>query len=78
MLLPASLALRLMVADRAWALIGLDQARVVFAVDLSTEEEPLALLGELEGAACADLLEAMGLLSAAEAAILAHAHALMP
>ncbi len=76
-LLSASLAARLAVADRPWALLGLDQARAVFAVDLSAEEEPLALLGGLEGAAFADLREAAGLLSAPEAAILAHARALM-
>ncbi|WP_114377691.1 NAD(+) diphosphatase [Elioraea thermophila] len=76
-LLSASMATLLGVAERPWALLGLDRGRAVFAVDLSAEDDPLASMDGLEGAAFADLREAAGLLPAPEAAILAHARALM-
>lgn len=76
-LLSAAAAGGLAPADRPWALLGLDRGRAVFAVDLSAEDDPLPLLGRPEGAAFADLREAAGLLPAPEAAILAHARALM-
>lgn len=76
-LLSATMATLLGVAERPWALLGLERGRAVFAVDLSDEDDPLASMDGLEGAAFADLREAAGLLPAPEAAILAHARALM-
>lgn len=76
-LLSASMVAVRGVVDRPWALLGLDRGRAVFAVDFSAEDDPVASVGGLEGAAFADLREAAGLLPAPEAAILAHARALM-
>jgi len=65
------------VEARPWALLGLSEGRSVFAVDLSGEEDPHALLDGIEGAVFADLREAAGLLAGPEAAVLAQARALM-
>jgi NAD+ diphosphatase len=76
-LVGAEAAADLRLAGGGWALLGLDDTgRAVFAVDLSPVEDPAALLPEELGA-FADLRAVAGLLAGHEAAMLAHARALM-
>ncbi|HKM62751.1 MAG TPA: NAD(+) diphosphatase [Acidisphaera sp.] len=72
----AATAVRL--ADGPWAFLGLLGDRPVFAVDVSAAEDPVPLLPPELGAGFSDLRAAtIAGLPADEAAILAHARALM-
>ncbi len=76
-LIGAEAASELRLAAGGWALLGLDEdGRAVFTVDLSAVEDPTALLPPELGA-FTDLRAVAGLLPRHEAAVLAHARALM-
>ncbi len=76
-LVGAEIAAGLRLTAGGWALLGLDDAgRAVFAVDVSAIEDPATLLPAALGA-FTDLRAVAGLLAGHEAAMLAHARALM-
>jgi NAD+ diphosphatase len=64
------------VADRPWAFLGLHGGTPLFAMDLSTHEDPLPLLPD-QGLSFTDLRAVRGKLAGPDASILAHARALM-
>jgi NAD+ diphosphatase len=74
----AARALRLSVAPGfdMWAFLGLRDGVPLFAMDISTQDDPLPLLPEGLGE-FTDLRQTAGLLPGAEASILAHARGLM-
>ncbi len=76
-LLSAEAAAELRLAGGGWALLGLDETgRAIFTVDLSAVEDPATLL-PAELGTFTDLRAVAGLLSAQDAAMLAHARGLM-
>ncbi len=76
-LLAAEIAAEMRLAAGGWALLGLDEdGRAVFAVDVSAVEDPAALLPAALGT-FTDLRAVAGMLAGHEAAMLAHARALM-
>ncbi|MDE2334134.1 MAG: NAD(+) diphosphatase [Rhodospirillales bacterium] len=76
-LIDAGVTARLGLAADGWALLGIDDdGRAVFAVDLSAAEDPAERVPADIGS-FADLRTVAGLLAGPEAALLAHARALM-
>ena len=72
---PGAAAGGLRAAGGPWAFLGLRGETAVFAVDVSTVDDPAPLLPE--GARFEDMRTLAGLLSADDAAVLAHARGLM-
>lgn len=75
-LLDGTAAVALREAAVHWAFLGLQDGRAVFALDISTHNEPAVLLGTAE-AGFTDLRAVAGALPNPEASMLAHARGLM-